>query len=66
MFWKKKENTIEKELREKIEEQKSSYLINYLTLICNKKYGDAWKKDAEMQTIDALLKLHPEVYEALC
>ena len=67
MFWKKKkEDKVTKELREKIEKQKESYIMNYLTLICRKKYGDDWEDDAEVQTTTMVLKLHPEVYEALC
>lgn len=68
MFWNKKSNEdkVAKELREKIEKQKESYVMNYLTLICNKKYGDDWKDDVEIQTAVGVLKLHPEIYEALC
>ena len=65
MFWKKeKDNKVMKELNQKIDEQKESYIASYLTLICRKKYDDTWDNENEVKVITSLLKLHPDVYEA--
>lgn len=66
MFWQKnKEPKISKEISKKINEQKESCIASYLALICKKKYDENWNKENELKVVVSLLKLHPDIYEAL-